>query len=114
MGTLQVKDFYDKLEEIKKDEQVLRHEQANKYQASIMSMEEKFERRFDKLEWIISDWFKKAWETFVTKIEHNYHEDRLWKVEWVITKIAWAIVLWFLSLIWATVFVVIMLFWEKF
>ena len=46
MAVVKVEDFYNKLSEMQKEEKGLRHEQANRFQQLISTMEEKFEKRF--------------------------------------------------------------------
>lgn len=106
--------LYETLDNIKNEQKDLRHEQNNKFQTIITTMEEKFEKRFDKLESMIERGFTKAEDMFATKIEHKYNSERISKIEGVIGKIAWIIIMWVLGIAWASIFVVIMLFWDKF
>lgn len=114
MAAIQSKDFYDKISEMQKEEQKLRHEQRNNFQILISTMEEKFEKRFDKLETLISEGFDKADSKFATKVEHSYNSTRIDKIESNIWKVVWTIILWVMCIVWGAVFVVIMLFWERF
>lgn len=45
--------LYERLDSMKKEQTELRHEQNNKFHKLILTMEDKFEKRFDKLESII-------------------------------------------------------------
>jgi hypothetical protein len=63
--------LYEKLHETKKEERELRHDQANRFQSSIITMNEQNEKRFDKLEVIIKDGFRDADAKYSTKIQHK-------------------------------------------
>lgn len=53
-------------------------------------------------------------DKFATKEQHENNSNRIDKIEGVIGKIAWTIIMWVLGIAWASIFVVIMLFWDKF
>lgn len=114
MTALQVKEFYEKLANMQNEEKSLRHEMANKLQNITLNMEQKFEKRFDKLETLISEGFDKADGKFATKVEHSYNSNRIEKIEDNISRVVWTILIWVISIVWAAVFVMIMLFWERF
>lgn len=92
-------------------EQILLLQQETKY------MNEKIDKNHTEVMGAISDikaTLLKFPETFATKIEHKNNSDRIDKIEGIIGKIAWYIIMWVLGIAGASIFVVIMLFWDKF
>jgi DNA anti-recombination protein RmuC len=69
--------LYEKLDETKKEERGLRHEQATRFQTSINTMNEQNEKRFDKLEVLINEGFKEADTKFATKAEHKDNSNKI-------------------------------------
>ena len=76
--------------------------------------QEYMKEKIDNIESLLKEFISSAPEKFATKAEHKNNHERINKIESAISKVAWAIIMWVLGLAGAGLFVIIMLFWDKF
>lgn len=108
------KDFYEHIEKMKKEEQNLRHEQANRFQSSLESMKEEITNEmrewFSRLEWVVEKLAISVKENYSTKLEHQESvfaikkleesESKVWKIIWWVVTFVFT---WIFSLIGAAI-----------
>ena len=69
--------LYEMLEKKSKEEQELRHAQTERFTQAISSVELNTDKRFDKLESIISNFINKVENTYATKEEHRQNKEEI-------------------------------------